>query len=732
MAKTLLHNYPKGYFEPIVFDSKPTVGGIWAVTRPDGSSTSKNLGPSDFVDCFMRTNLSRFTVSFSDHSWNEENQSNEGNEEDMFPQAWKVGEYLKSYANRFLPREALRLSSRVRSTRRNQNDNDNTPMMGKWTVEWTDQRHTDGEKHLSESFDYLVVASGYFSRPYIPSITGLDEFPKDRIIHSSSLRSNSQILDSLGEDDGKILVVGGSMSGAEAATSIALDLSSTRKDSKTTRSVHHITTRPFWAVPTYLPANDQPGSFLPLDIVMYDLARRPPGDIQYALGPVTTERANMVHAYFESLIGSDQSDMAERLALRAKSEDRNSAPWVAVTDYYPGFVRCGDIVPTLGRVSAAHWTTAEAETKGVVEIEQNDGNTVKLDNVAAIVFATGFTPFESLFFLPDDVLRTLEYTENDTVFPIVLDEKSVRNPDIPDLGFVGMYRGPYWGVMEMQARSLARQWSGHIDTNNDTTKVKYLRTASSSRAQFPMGDYVGLMETFARELQIPRKPIQDNITERTGAVIPARYCMPTNTDVNSNNNSSSSSSNNMINSLQNLLLDPTELSSAHKERQRGFSKAILRALHGHWRYEREILPETTTMTGQASIHLQKASYNEDAGFTTEFVYEEDSSTMQQDDPQVTFRISEEDGGIYTSRQDATVGRFIFVNVETINDDDSNAPYQYRHFAKEFDMTSSDIERKYIFNLKGVTITSWVTKVEDKRTNTATVTIYSRQTDSSAI
>ncbi|RAO65543.1 uncharacterized protein BHQ10_001555 [Talaromyces amestolkiae] len=697
MAKTLLHHYPKGYFEPIIFDSKPTVGGIWAVTRPDGS-TLRN-GSSEFVDCFMRTNLSRFTVSFSDHPWNGESQDKDGNEENMFPQAWRV----------------------VIRTQRNQVDG-NTPTARRWTVVWTDQSRSDGEEHLSESFDYLVVASGYFSRPFIPSITGLDQFPKDRVIHSSAIRSSSQILTSLGGDGGKILVVGGSMSGAEAAASMALDLPSKSIDMERKRPViHHITTRPFWAVPTYLPANDQPGYFLPLDIVMYDLSRRPPGDIQYALGPVTAERANMVHAYFESLLGTDQSDVAEELALKAQSQDRSSAPWVAVTDHYPGFVRAGDIAPTLGRVSGTSWTGEEAGSKGVVEIEQNDGRTLKLDNVAAIVFATGFTPFDSLSFLPEEILQFLEYTENDTVFPIVLDEKGVRNPKIPDLGFVGMYRGPYWGVMEMQARSLARQWSGqvnNVNTNNDMTKVKDLRT-TSSRAQFPMGDYVGLMETFAREMHIPRKSLQGHTTERTGPVIPARYFEPTSTGENDNSNNSK------IASLRNLLLDPTEPSSNHKERQRGLSKAILRALHGHWLYERELLPEMKTVTGQASIRLQKASFDKDSGFSMEFIYEEDSgSTTQEEEGKVIFRISEQDGRIDTARH-TTKGRFRFVNVEKIEDGDSSAPYQYRHLAKELDVAPSDIDRNYVFNMKGVTMTSWKVKVENKQTNTATVTKYSR-------
>lgn len=432
------------------------------------------------------------------------------------------------------------------------------------------------------------------------------------------------------------------MSGAEAAASIALDLS---PNTRTSSSIYHIVSRPFWAVPTYLPANDQPGSFLPLDIVMYDLARRPPGDIQYSLGPLTSDRARIVHNYFESLIGSNQSDVAKDLAIDAE-KDRSSAPWVAVTDHYAELVRAGDIIPTLGRVSAAHWVAdahveerREQEGKGVVEVASPDGGIVTIDNVAAIVLATGFTPFDSLSFLPADVLAALEYSDTDTVFPIVLDEKSVRNPNVPDLGFVGMYRGPYWGVMEMQARALARQWSleNTTDSSCSTTaagldKLRDLRTSllsqsqssssSKLRAQFPMGDYVGLMETFARELDIPRVSLQDDKdSDRSGPVIPARYFTPTHIGTDGNNpaGNTSTSSSNIIVSLQNLLRPSNE------DRQRALCRAVLRALHGKWRYERRETgsSSSSSSSGQATIHLRKVRDATGIGYRTEYIYDDD-------------------------------------------------------------------------------------------------------------
>lgn len=797
MAKTLLHHYPKGCFEPVIFDSRPTVGGLWAVSRPisahhDSNSYHKEKQPSpDFIDCFMRTNLSRFTVSFSDHHWHHHNEPNDGqDEENMFPQAWKVGDYLKSYATRFLPEETLRLSCRVTRTQRNTD----AAAPGRWTVNWTQSKKGStqskgGENHLSESFDYLVVASGYFSRPYIPSIAGLDEFPPERIMHSSSLRSNDQLLRNClaGNPGGRILVVGGSMSGAEAAASIALDISSATSRTLSTNSnastssdptglVHHVSTRPFWAVPTYLPANDQPGSFLPLDIVMYDLARRPPGDIQYALGPITPDRASLVHTYFETLLGSDQSDVAAALALSAE-DDRKIAPWVAVTDHYAEFVRAGDIIPTQGRVSAAQWVAdATTEGSGIIEIKTREGRSTTIDNIAAVVLATGFSPFESLAFLPEDVRATLEYTENDTVFPLVLNEKGTWNPKVPDLGFVGMYRGPYWGVMEMQARALAHQWydpdAKDDETKPDTSygtaattesdaiaKVKELRellispSPSHLRAQFPMGDYVGLMETFARELSIPRlslstTEIQINNSERSGPVIPGRYFVPSlsadpdstesgedNTGANRNDNGS------IITSLQDLLLPSSQ------SRKRGLCKAVLRALHGKWRYERttDISSDTSnipsavsqTSSGQASIRLHKVS-DSNTGSKIEYIYEENgltTSTTEEVSAKTAFRLAE-DHYIHTIRHDSSDnthlplrGRIEFMSVEQV---DSGTPNQYIHSAREIlsDATGTEkgdqlSSREYIFNMAGVRMTAWEERVLDKQSNTVRVTKYTR-------
>ncbi|OLN81965.1 Thiol-specific monooxygenase 5 [Colletotrichum chlorophyti] len=72
----------------------------------------------------------------------------------------------------------------------------------------------------SETFDAIVVASGHYSVPYIPSIPGLDDFAKARpgsIIHSKHFRGRDAYRDR------KVVVVGASVSAAD----IAFDLTST-------------------------------------------------------------------------------------------------------------------------------------------------------------------------------------------------------------------------------------------------------------------------------------------------------------------------------------------------------------------------------------------------------------------------------------------------------------------------------------------------------------------------
>lgn len=372
------------------------------------------------------------------------------------------------------------------------------------------------------------------------------------------------------------------MSGVEAASALALRESSSRlstdftSTSPQSQKVYHIHSRPFWTLPTYLPceAPDDTVSFLPLDLAMYDLGRRPPGPIEYGLGPLSDEKIAKTNDYFRSLLGAEYERYGHSHESTPSAKPESQPEWVAIGNDYAGFVRSGGVEPIMGRVTSIQ----PQSNTGIasIEIESPSGSRT-LDDVATVVMATGFTPFDSLSFLPKEVLSSLEYDTTDPVLPLILDQGGTLRSEIPDIGFVGFYRGPYWGVMEMQARFLGEQWAGqhHISAGTDSESegqreiLRALRQPSTGvrRGQFPMGDYVGLMETFAKDLGMGRTGLP-NDQSRTGPVIPARYHAAGKEDVEVRRT---------LDSLQALSRE------GHTTAQAAASLAVFRALHGTWK-----------------------------------------------------------------------------------------------------------------------------------------------------
>ncbi|PYH87134.1 hypothetical protein BO82DRAFT_349647 [Aspergillus uvarum CBS 121591] len=460
------------------------------------------------------------------------------------------------------------------------------------------------------------------------------------------------------------------MSGVETASAVALHLSSMNPEPGQLE-VHHICSRPFWTVPTYLPkptpdqAPGTPVNFLPLDLVFYDRARRPPGPIEYAVGPLSPDQISRSNAWFGQLLGSEYA----RIGSFGISTEMQPS-WVAIGNDYAEYVRAGAVKVTIGRV--AHLTPTPSNNRAGLEITLPNGETSVLEDVAAIILATGFTPSDSLAFLPPSVLSTLEYSPDDAFVPLILNNKGTSHSEIPDLGFVGFYRGPYWGVMEMQARSLAARWSTSPaehpapdrspaladdetgkETEREREKLRRLRNQTRQRSQFPMGDYVGLMEAFARELGISRLPVlnpsrnpdpdldsdADQPNTLLDPVIPARYPYPY-------PSASSPPPDDPTKTLTSLAttLSPTPRTAT------ATATAIFRALHGAWHFSRtttSTIPEressapiseqsdnktVRTTTGSATFKPRYVT-RPGCGYEREYLYTEtESQDAPQDEP----------------------------------------------------------------------------------------------------
>lgn len=104
----------------------------------------------------------------------------------MFPGHSVVRQYLEKYADEIRP--LIKLSSQILSVTKTSKENGN----GRgWRVKVLDlNTRTTTTTH----FDAIVVASGHYNDPFVPSIPGLEEFNKDyptAISHSKFYKSPS-------------------------------------------------------------------------------------------------------------------------------------------------------------------------------------------------------------------------------------------------------------------------------------------------------------------------------------------------------------------------------------------------------------------------------------------------------------------------------------------------------------------------------------------------------------
>jgi hypothetical protein len=338
-AKTL-----KQYgFAVTVYEAADRVGGMWR-DRHDGFG--------DKCSPEMRTNLSRYTVAFSDLAWTpvQVDSSRPGTHPQtappVFPKAWQVGRYLERYAKTFSITEHLLLGTRVVDASLQENHT--------WKVV-----SDGGTGHQeSRSFDRLIVASGFFNKPantfdFTPSNT------LSNIQHSSQFRT----LSALTKSSGKVVVIGGGISGSEAAAQAASQISNAKHSPDDATLAHadskvfHVINRPFYCLPRYLPRDPQTKEgkfktaprFLPLDLILYNLSRRGEGEISAAINTVPPAKAQKGHDFLRSILGCDQSDVGYPELVYTASQTQYPG-YTGITDTYMEFVRSGIIVPVRGWV----------------------------------------------------------------------------------------------------------------------------------------------------------------------------------------------------------------------------------------------------------------------------------------------------------------------------------------------------------------------------------------------
>lgn len=399
----------------------------------------------------LKTNLSKFTCAFSDAPWPDDAPD--------FPSGERVRDYLQQYA---MTNDLLRyITFGVRVTKLELKPG------GGWQLSWEPCRNNESSTTAGcATFEKIIVASGIFAEGRIPKIPGLETF-SGRVLHSEAYKSPEEFAGS------QVLVVGAAFSGADIAAEL----------SRTAKSVTIAARRPLWYVPRYVMGR-------PADLAFYSRAGAAKSE-----GKSEAERDRGKHAFLASVIesvGGYPDDVVAPVAERDQA-------FVALTDEFLPAVRDDKV-----KVKAAGLVSVSGS-----EAELSDGSKLNAD---IIIFATGFKPKVSFF--SEQVLEILEYDEEDWLQPLLLHE-CVWRPELPGLAFAGLYRGPYFSIMELQARWACGVFSGRLPYPSAEEMVAGLEVerrirSKKPRPQFPHGDYVGMAEVLAKLVGVfPSSIIED-------------------------------------------------------------------------------------------------------------------------------------------------------------------------------------------------------------------------------
>ncbi|KAF1836790.1 FAD/NAD(P)-binding domain-containing protein [Decorospora gaudefroyi] len=610
-------------YDVTVYEAADRVGGMWRAKQGE---------PGDKCGPELRTNLSMFTVAFPDLSWSKVDLSSStdfaSTRPPMFPKAWQVGRYLETYANNFgiTPHVSLR-----RRVVRACLDHDYT---------WKVVSDNGSGQVDSRSFDRLIIASGFYNKP----AGSFDPSPSKRLLniqHSSHFRD----LSGLTITPGKVVVIGGGISGSEAAATAALQISNAKHSPNGTKYAHagsrvyHIVNRPFYCLPRYLPQDPKTvdgrfnfaPKFLPLDLVLYNLSRRGGGELSATITTLPPEKARKGHEFMRTVLGGDQADVGHG-GLVYRANQTNHPAYTGITDTYMEFVRSGIVVPVQGWVKKV-----KQQTNGDlfdIDVKQYEPwyhaphkeatGSSTLTDVVGIIEATGYkTDLDWLEPSVKDLLHDENATSNPRV-PYLLTRGSILAPRIPTIGFVGFYEGPYWGFMEMQARFIAETWAKHepvapgllpqrdIYQNHVTKRMQEeMNEKSLQIPQFWMSDYLGLMEELAREVGVTR----DNsvLGDQTGPVFPSRY----------QGEDTSLQAKEVVNEV-------AEIIRASSEDARFVAAAVFTGMQGIWNITRKIQSRTDapggTFSGTAHFHPREPT--DRYIYSAEYLYiEEGAFTM---------------------------------------------------------------------------------------------------------
>jgi len=364
-------------FEPVLYEQACRIGGQWS-----GDPVCSGVWPS------LCTNTGRDMTEFSDLSHSPGTP--------LYPSNAAMYEYLLRYVDKFDLVDRVRLRTRVEHVE--------AAPGGTWVV----RASCDGEVR-EERFERVVVASGRFNDPVLPTVPGLCGFAGEGgVIHTFHCKDPVAFR-------GRRVLIGG------CAVS-ALELACEAVSQGASRVVC---------------ANRRQRYILPKNVAGVPIE-------------------NVIHTRLSALVREalplpEVMEELKAFIVRAcGTPERYGAPKPHEDLLAAGITQCQFFLPLLaeGRLNVRPWITGV----GGERVHFGDGSSEVFDT---LVFGTGFRLH--LPFLSDAIRKALALDAgrmelNDFTF----------HPRLPGLAFAGLFQvaGPYLPPIELQARWIAYAWSG--------------------------------------------------------------------------------------------------------------------------------------------------------------------------------------------------------------------------------------------------------------------------------
>ena len=435
---------------PVIFESKSKIGGLWS-ENASGCWSS------------LHTNLSKYTCSFSSFPWDKNS--------DIFPDQLSLYSYLESFNQTFIDQKYIRFETKVTKLSKSNTNEYNITSIDKEGL------------MSSEIFKYVIIATGIFNKPYIPKISGLNTF-KGRILHSNEYKESNSFVDQ------NVMIVGGSFS----STDISADLVGKVKQ------VVNILPRHIYVIPRYLPIDlsSSSSSMIPIDLLFYQMKEEhkqfDSNSMNKSIENIFKDENNRIatHNYMTSLLRSSHNDILSSF----QSHNVTNHSFVAISDIFTRLVCDNFINIQEGRL--------ESINNNHIHIKLSDNTIKSYDDIDSIIFATGYRP--NFDFIDSNILETIGYDENDLLQPLLL-YRDMMHSSLPGLFFVGIYRGPYFGIIELQAKYII----GIITKNLIIPKNDVIQSGIElsnqirnqlPKPQFPHSDYIGLFLDLAKDCNL--------------------------------------------------------------------------------------------------------------------------------------------------------------------------------------------------------------------------------------